>query len=200
MFLLVMLLICLFLSTVNAAENDFGIVHAWIKFEDGEWQTAGIDGVTLKVHEPFKLKVTVDAKVECDVYVVIGGPGNTKTYETVEGPSKCGTAQIPEYVEDLDCPVGWNRTFEWTVCPTGNWTQGTAPLNLHVFFITMGEDKKIALGLINAYISPEIWEGTVHGINGDSDSTTSQNTPGFEGVFLSALFAVMVMLKRKQHN
>ncbi len=195
--LLILLLYCSS-SIAHAAENDFGVVHAWIKFEDEEWQTAGIDDVTLKVREPFELKVTVETKVECNVYVVVGGPGNTKTYETVEGPSKCGTAQTPDYIDNHDCPVGWNQTVEWTVRPTGNWTQGTAPLNLHVFFTTAEEDKEIALGLINAYISAEEWDGTNDDIDGNSDGTNSQPTPGFEGVLLLALFTIMVILKRKQ--
>ncbi len=191
-------MLLLFLSsTINAVENDYGIVHTWIKFRDGDWQDTGVDDVTLKVHEPFELKVTIETKVECNVYLEIGGPGITKTYETVEGPSEMGTGKAADYIDNYDCPIGWNQTYEWTVRPTGNWTQGTAPLNLQVFFTTPDGDGKTALGLINAYVSPEGWEDATDGANGNSDITSGQHTPGFEGVILLVLLAVVVMLKRK---
>lgn len=186
--------------TIEAVENDYGILHAWVRFQDGDWQDAGITNVTLKVHEPFDLKVTVETKVRCNVYLEVFGPGITQTYETVDGPSRMGTGNVADYIDNYDCPIGWNQTYEWVVRPTGNWTQGTAPLNLQVFFTKLGEKEKIALGVINAYISQKEWEGSLCGIHISSDDTTSQNTSGFEGVFLLILFVIIATLKRKKQR
>jgi sarcinarray family protein len=189
-----------------AAENEHGTVKAWIKLQDGEWQNASVDDVTLKVFEPFNVKVTITTKVECDLYLDISGPGSTKTYETVEGPSECGTADRAYYIDDYDCPIGWNKTYEWTVQPTGNWTEGTAPLNLYVGFDPpdIDDQTQIAIGLINAYIGPEEWEGSTNN-DTNEDFTNGNNggssTPGFElfAIMFAAITAYIIST-RKQRN
>ena len=193
---LVSFVILLLGASVSAAENEFGAAKAWIKLQDGEWQNASVYDVTLKVHEPFNVKLTVTTKVECNVYILIDGAGSTVTYELIEGPS-----EYDDYLDNYNCPIGWNQTFEWVARPTGNWTEGTAPLNAHIFFFTMEEDKKVGIGLINAYISPEEWEGSTTGnTNGESsndDNNQGQSTPGFELILVVYSIALALFWKRR---
>jgi len=197
---LVFVLIFLLVHLASARENEFGTVHAWVKLQDGEWQNASVDGVTLKVHEPFYVKVTVTTKVECHVSLEIYGPGQTVTYEVIEGPS-----EYNKWIDSMNCPLDWNKTYEWTVCPTGNWTEGYAPLNLFVQF-TVPKDhfETEDIGIINAYISPEEWKGSTTGdTDGESsndDNNQGQSTPGFELLIILTAIALILCWERKQTN
>jgi len=114
----------------DAGECEYGTVQAWARTLDengewGEWQNATVHA-KLKVHEPFQVKVRVTSKVDCKhLYVSLERAGNTASYEVVEGSSK-----IMDYVRNHDVPAGWSKTYEWTVRPTGNWTDGIAALNI----------------------------------------------------------------------
>jgi len=159
-----------------------------------QWREALVDGVTLKVHEPFKVKVWVKTKV--DVHVLDMGlydPGVTKVFEVVEGPSKNG-----EHILKYDVPEGWTKTYEWTVRTTGKWTEGLTTWNICITFMKTQDDYKgIDKTIIHAYISPNEWKEENGGKNNNQNEESS-HTPGFEFVALS--IAVMLYIWRKRNG
>ena len=52
--LLASFLLLILISNYTAAENDFGIVYAWSNDEP-----ATVEGMVLKINEPFTVKVTI---------------------------------------------------------------------------------------------------------------------------------------------
>ena len=183
----------LFAYNAKAWECEYGTVNAWVKLsDDTQWREAMVDGVTLKIHEPFKVKVQVTTKTECHVDISLYVPGVTKVFEVVEGPSKIG---FGEDIGEYDIPANWSKTYEWTVRPTGEWTEGWAPLNTNIQFTTsnIGDYKIIDKTIIHAYISPEEWKESE---NTNEGSQGSHGTPGFEFVTLS--LAIMLYIWRRK--
>jgi len=189
----ILFLVGIFLFAYNAKawECKYGEAKAWVKLSnDTEWREAMVDGVTLKVHEPFKVKVWV--KTKADIYVVgigLSSPGVTKVFEKLDGPSLIGD-EILKY----DVPANWTKTYEWTVRPTGKWTEGWAPLNFGVVFMKTQDDyKNIGKTVIHAYISPEEWNGSSEN---NQNEDKSHHTMGFEFVTLSLVIMLYIWRKR----
>ena len=179
-------------TNVNAWECEYGEAKAWVKLSnDTQWREAMVDGVTLKVREPFKVKVWVKTKTECYVDIELYDPGITKVFEVVEGPSKNG-----EMIYSDNCPANWTKTYEWTVRPTGEWTEGWAPLNILVQFTQdpTGYTNKIDKTIIHAYISSEEWKENE---NTDGESQGGHHTPGFEFFVVMAAIAMIVWRRWK---
>ncbi len=188
-------LLAFFVYPLYAWECDYGTVKAWVKLpNETEWREAIVRGVTLKVHEPFKVKVQVATKTKCHVDIELYDPGVTKVFEVVEGPSRNG-----EMIYNTNVPANWSKTYEWTVRPTGEWTEGWAPWNVEVFFMrTQDDGKKIDRTIIHAYISPEEWKGESEEIkeNNQSDvNSPSQNEEnGRLGISILVVIIVVILL------
>lgn len=209
--ILFLIFLLIFTSVIAARENEFGSVNAWVKIKDRDWQKIRVDNVTLKIGEPVDIKVTLSTKIECNTYVEIEGPGNTVTYELIEGPSK-----YSEFYIIKDCYAGWNETLYWRFYPTGNWTVGTAPLNLFVQFTKIiydeihgtydSEDRTINAGLINAYISSQVWEGDIVNLESNEIDKTNKvidsdkKSVGFEFILMIFIFLSFIMLIKKQRK
>ena len=207
--MVILLCIILFFNPlIDAAENDYGSVYAWVKVRDGEWENATVHE-TLKIHEPFVIKVTITAKINCDIIPKIYGPGKTVTYEVIEGPSR-----YSESLFNLDCSAGWNKTYEWEMRSTENWSDGIAPLNIRVQFIKNLYDndgkfydydtKKTDFTLLAAYIEPEEWNGSADTVSsGDvvhTEMYPEEKTPGFEMIGLLLLVYLFALFRRKQRK
>lgn len=186
-------------SNVEAGECEYGKVEAWARTLDengewGEWRNATVHE-TLKVHEPFQVKVKVTAKVECSVSLWLSEAGTIIAYETINGPSEIAAHIPPSHVS-----AGWNNTYQWTIRPTGNWTEGAAALNIRVQFHVLHDDKFVDFTIIAAYISSEEWEG--NGSNGGGNGGGG-GIPGFEGALMvTAILAVGAMnfLRKNARN
>ena len=195
----IFLLAIMIASNVEAGECEYGKVEAWARTLDengewGEWRNATVHE-TLKVHEPFQVKVKVIAKVDCAlVDLSLERMGTIKAYEVVEGPSK-----IMDWIYNDNCSKGWSKTYQWTIRPTGNWTEGTAALNIRGAFYQDGY-KYVDFTIIAAYISSEEWEG--NGSNGGGNGGGG-GIPGFEGALMvTAILAVGAMnfLRKNARN
>ena len=57
-------------------ENDFGIVNAWYN-----GQEATVKNIQLKVGEPAEITVSVNSKIDCNVYVKLINPLVTVPYD-----------------------------------------------------------------------------------------------------------------------
>ena len=186
-------LLAFFVYPLHAWECDYGEAKAWVKLpNETEWREAIVRGVTLKVHEPFKVKVQVATKTKCYIDVSLYIPGYTKVFEIIKGPSKIG------YGEDISWHSNYSgliKTYEWTVRPTGKWTGGWAPLNILIQFTQdpTGYTNKIDKTIIHAYISPEEWNGSSEN---NQNEDKSHHTMGFEFVTLSLAITLYIWRKR----
>jgi len=129
------LLICI--SNCTAAENEFGIVTAWSNDEP-----ATVEGMVLKINEPFTVKATIESKIDGYVFVKLSEPGVT-------------TAS------------GWKTTYIWKLKPNGDWTNGNAPINLFVQFNKAHDDvRMIQFTIVNPHILDELYSGFKGDIDG----------------------------------
>ena len=169
-----------------AWECRHGEAYAWVKLAgDSEWREAVVRNVTLKVGEPFEVKIMVKTKIKCDVDISLYEPGLTKAYEVIEGPSENG-----EHITIYDCEKNWTKTYRWRLQSTQNWTEGYAPLNFNVWFMRgLNDFKHIEKTIIYAYISSEKWKG--NGNEGDGGKESHGGIPGFELSLLILAFLVM---------
>lgn len=154
----------------KAWECEYGEAKAWVKlYGEKEWKEAIVKGITLKVKEPFEIKIFIRTKIDCWVAFELYEPGKTRAYEAIKG------GELERFYNTQDLPANWTNTYYFKVRPTGNWTRGTAPLNLFVQFTKSMEDyKTIHKTVIYAYISPEKWE-------------VKKEIPGFEAIFIILL-------------
>ena len=181
----------LFAYNAKAWECEYGTVNAWVKLsDDTQWREAMVDGVTLKIHEPFKVKVRVTTKTECHVGIELYDPGVTKVFEVVDGPSKNG-----EDIDEINRANGWSKTYEWTVRPTGKWTGAYGPLNVFIQFTRpyIGDYEIIDKTIIHAYISSEEWKESEN----KESSHSSHGMPAFEFFAVMAAIAIVAWRRRK---
>ena len=181
----------IFISNCTAAENEYGIVVAWFNEEP-----ATVDGITLKINEPFTVKATVESKIDGYVFVKLSEPGVTNAYEVIEGPS-----EIDEFIDNMNIESGWKTTYIWKLKPNGDWTNGNAPINLFVQFNKAHDDvQKIQFTIANPYILDEQYSGPAPTRTAtdpsSTDQTPSQGSPGF-GVMGALLGIMLVVLRRR---
>jgi len=103
-------------------ENDFGIVNAWYN-----GQEATVKNIQLKVGEPAEITVSVNSKIDCNVYVKLINPLVTIPYEILSGPS-----DLDESIDNRGVKSGWITNYTWIITPNGDWTNGNAPINIFV--------------------------------------------------------------------
>ena len=178
------------ISNCTAAENEFGIVYAWSNDEP-----ATVEGMVLKINEPFTVKATIESKIDGNIYVLLSEPGVTTAYEVIEGPS-----EMDEYIDNMNIESGWKTTYIWKLKPNGDWTNGNAPINLFVQFDQSFDDiRKIRFTIANPHILDEQYSGfniIPTRTTTDPSSTnqsSSQGSPGFGvvGALLGILLAVV---------
>ncbi|MCD4797847.1 MAG: sarcinarray family MAST domain-containing protein [Methanosarcinales archaeon] len=172
-------------------ENEYGIVNAWYN-----GQEATVRNVQLKIGEPVEIKVEVMSKIDGHVNVELESPLKTKSYEVVSGPSL-----IDESIDNLFIKSGWNETYIWIIKPTGEWTNGNAPINLFVQFTkAYDEYEHVEFTIANPYILDEQYSGPAPTRTATDPSSTdqppSQGSPGF-GVAGALLGIALVLMARR---
>ena len=181
------------ISNCTAAENEFGIVYAWSNDEP-----ATVEGMVLKINQPFTVKVTIESKIDGDICVRLYEPGVTNAYEVVEGPS-----EIDEFIDNMKIESGWKTTYVWKLKPNGDWTNGNAHLNLFVQFNKAHDDVRMIYFTIT---NPRILDEQYSGFNiiptrtitdhSSTDQPPSQGLPGF-GVVGALVGIALVMMARR---
>ena len=179
----ILLVVIAIASSVEAGECEYGKVEAWVRTlnengEWGEWKNATVHE-TLKVHEPFQVKVKVTTKVECSVSLWLSRSGTISAYEVVEGSSS-GIGMDHAIFEDGK--VNWSNTYQWTIRPTGNWTNGVAALNIRTQFHVPYDNKFVDFTIIAAYIESEEWEGNINDGGENNGGSGGGGLPGFGGL------------------
>ncbi len=195
------LLVLAVIPLAHAGECKYGTVEAWARTlnEDGgwgEWKNATVHE-RLQTHEPFQVKVRAATKVDCtsvDLYLIRAG--TTEAYEVVDGPSDI-SGVIPRGVFHETCNASWSKTYTWTVRPTGNWTRGTAVLNVRGGFYRGGY-KNVDFTVIAAYIQAKEWQ------DGGGDTADSGHNggsiPGCATVATVASILVALAVYQTRHT
>jgi sarcinarray family protein len=186
-------LLLISISNCTAAENEFGIVYGWSNDEP-----ATVEGMILKINEPFTVKATIESKIDGDICVQLYEPGVTNAYEVIEGPS-----EIDEWIDNMNIESGWKTTYVWKIKPNGDWTNGNAPINLFVQFNKAHDDvRMIDFTIANPHILDEQYSGfniiptRTTSDPSSTDQPQSQGSPGF-GVAGALLGIALVVMARR---
>ena len=172
-------------------EKNYGIVNAWFNGEE-----ATVENIHLKVGEAAEIKVEVIAKVDESINIKLINPLVTESYEVVSGPSN-----LDEWIDIMNVESGWHETYVWTIKPTGEWTNGNAPINLFVqFHKDINDDETVKFTIVDPYILDEQYSGPVPTRTTTDPSSTdqppSQGSPGF-GVAGALLGIALVVMARR---
>ena len=172
-------------------EKNYGIVNAWFNGEE-----ATVENIQLKVGEPAEIKVEVISKVDESINIKLINPLVTESYEVVSGPSN-----FDEWIDIMNVESGWHETYVWTIKPTGEWTNGNAPINLFVQFTKAHDEyEHTKFTIANPYILDEQYSGSAPTRTAadpsSTDQTPSRGSPGF-GVAGALLGIVLVMMARR---
>jgi len=184
---------CIIIQSCTAGENEYGIVKSWY-----DNQPATVEGVVLKINEPVEIKVEVTSKVDAFfIGIELCEPGVTKSYDVISGPSDFG-----EYISEYDIKSGWVKTYTWTICPNGNWTDGNAPINIFVQFNKeINDDRIIQYSIANPYIFDEQYSGSSPShttINSSSTNQSQSNSSPSFGIIAALLSVALVVMWRQR--
>ena len=186
----------LWLSQIALAEpeeNEFGIVNAWYN-----GQEATVKDVQLKIGEPCEIKVEVTSKKNSYIAIYLDSPLVTKAYQTISGPS-----EMDEWIHAANVESGWNETYSWIIVPTGDWTNGNAPINIFVQFTTPDNDRQsVEFTIANPTILDDQYSGSSpsHTITNSSsnDQSQSNSSPSFGIICALLSLALVVMWKKRK--
>jgi MAST domain-containing protein len=157
----------LFLQSNATATSEFGKIDVY--FNDQILPGETIATPTLKIGEPFNVKVNVTVYQECQVSGQISEieSGN---FEMIEGPS-----QMNRY-SSVELKPNESHIFEWTIKPTEGWAGGSLPINFRYSLLEKGNPEPILnSGFTVAYctISNEHYQGETP----NSEQPASENQP-----------------------
>ena len=190
--ILTVLCVLVFLTPIGyAAENEYGNVIAWFNNEK-----ATVEDISLKINEPFIVKIDIESNIDGNVYVQLYEPGVTTAYNVIKGPS-----EINEWIDNPKINSGWKKTYTWTLKPNGEWTLGKAPINIMVSFSKEGTQLPIEFTIANPYILDEQYSGSTPKPTSDPKSTdqppSSEGSPGFGVVAALMGVAAMVIITKR---
>jgi sarcinarray family protein len=181
------------IALAEPEENDFGIVNAWYN-----GQEATVKDVQLKIDEPFEIKVEVTSKKNSYIAIYLDSPLTTKAYQTISGPS-----EMDEWIHVTNVESGWNETYSWIIVPTGDWTNGNAPINIFIQFTTPDNDKQsVEFTIVNPTILDEQYSGSNPSHTTTTSSSTNQSQSNSSPSFgiIGALLSVALVVRWKQRN
>ena len=173
-------------KVASAEENEYGIAKVWFNERNATVET--IEGVKLKINEPFDVRVEIESKINGHVTLILQEPGITKAFEVLSGPSK-----LDQKISNLNIESGWSKIYRWKLTPSGAWKNGNAPINLLVKFynIKSKKDKIMQFTIANPYILDEQYSGAVP----TPEKTVSPvGTQAKETPFLPVIFTVGTLI------
>ena len=87
-------------------------------------QEATVKGVTLQVDEPFTIDLNITPDSDSIVSVILMEPGTGRSYKSLGG-------NVTYDFSDVRCKSGETCRFQWLLAANGDWTDGTAPVNIY---------------------------------------------------------------------
>ncbi|AKB51555.1 hypothetical protein MSBRW_2302 [Methanosarcina barkeri str. Wiesmoor] len=199
-------MVLLLLTNIVSAGSQYGTIDVY--YNDQLLPGKEVVKPTLKIGEPFKVKIDLTLNQTSILFVKICSLRVGTPYEVITGPSEFDKKL---YFESLDPGT---YTYEWILKPTGEWEGGTMPVNIWYQIHNVGEDKPLVQGEFTVaypYISNEHYQGetpTFEQSESENQPTskkpTSENSsspassPAFSLVTaISALVLVFLILSRQ---
>ncbi|AKB81559.1 hypothetical protein MSBR3_0981 [Methanosarcina barkeri 3] len=199
-------IVLLFLTNVVSASSQYGTIDVY--YNDQLLPGKEVAKPTLKIGEPFKVKIDLTLNQTSILFVKICSLRVGAPYEVITGPSEFDKKL---YFESLDPGT---YTYEWTLKPTGEWEGGTMPVNIWYQIHNVGEDKPLVQGEFTVaypYISTEPYEGEIptseqpasedqstSGKPASENSSSSASSPAFSLITaISALVLVFLRFSRQ---
>ena len=197
--------VLLLLVGTASASSQYGSIDVY--YNDKILPGKEVAKPTLKIGEPFKVKVEMTLNQTSNLFVQVCSLGGN-FFEVIDGPSEF---EKTKYIKSLD---PGKYTFEWTIIPTDEWAGGSIPLNFWYQINLPGEDEPAIKGEFTiAYctISNEHYEGetptseqpksenqSTSGKPASENSSSPASAPAFSLVTaISALVLVFLKLSRK---
>jgi sarcinarray family protein len=153
-------------------------------------QEATVENVTLKVDEPFTVDLNITPDTDSIVSIILMEPGNSRSYKSLGG-------NVTYDFIDVKCKSGETCRFHWSLAANGDWTEGTAPVNI---YYQLNDAKKCDLMLysgeftvVDPYISPAHY--TAAGLN-DPDHPKAQASIQSAGLVPIALLAAFLIARK----
>jgi MAST domain-containing protein len=196
----------LLIPSVTLAESPYGSMEVY--YNDKLLPGKETAKPTLKIEEPFKVKINLTVYQKSDVYVSLSCM-EKDSFKIIKGP----TSRIEEYSKPDILEANSSKEYEWTVEPTEKWSGGSLPLDIYYTILAHGDSEPlINSGFTVAYctISNEHYEGETptskkpesenQSTSGKPDSENSSSpasAPAFSLVTaISALVLVLFRLSR----
>ena len=197
--------VLLLLVGTASASSQYGSIDVY--YNDKILPGKEVAKPTLKIGEPFKVKVEMTLNQTSNLFVQVCSLGGN-FFEVVDGPSEF---EKTKYIKSLD---PGKYTFEWTIVPTDEWAGGSIPLNFWYQINLPREDEPAIKGEFTiAYctISNEHYQGetptseqsasetqTTLGQPASENSSSSASAPAFSLVtVISALVLAFFRLSRQ---
>ncbi|WP_445474976.1 sarcinarray family MAST domain-containing protein [Methanococcoides methylutens] len=193
-----LLVVCLILivsifsiSPTALAYNPYGEIYTYEAYYNDKVLELDAAKPTLKVGEPFKVKVEFTVYQE---YKVSGKLTEIESgnFEVIDGPSEMDTYSVA-YLNPNE-----SHTFEWTLKPTDGWVGGSLPLNFHYSIVEKYNPEPVVndeFTIVYPYISTEYYDGPATQPAEPPETDTNQ-TPAF--TLPAALLAIALVALRKK--
>ena len=187
--LIVATIICLSQNVLaEPVEKEYGSINAWFNGKE-----ATVENIQLKINEPAEIKVEIISNIDGNIHFELTNPLVTESYKVIDGPSL-----IDERIDVFNVEPKWTNTYIWMVEPTGDWTNGNAPINIFVqFHKGINEDETVEFTIANPHILDEHYSGpTRTDAPSSTDQPPSQGSPGFGAACALLGIALVVMARR----
>ncbi len=186
----------------DAAECEYGSVHAWFRSSDGIWENATAHPV-LQRGESFEIKIRIQITTDLKVVYLKLHEFGTPVYEVITGPSTMEQL-LEHWRPTLD---NQSTVYLWKLRVRANtsWVNGYSPLEVYVQFTRNdADDDSITFDVLNAYILDELWEDysskTINGnVSLQKKNVHQLSHPSVIGA-LFILFLTGMYIREKQHR
>ena len=194
--LIAMVVGILFFPTVAIANSPFGEMDVY--FNDKLLPGEEIAKPTLKINEPFKIKVNINVYQEYKVSGKLTSLGEDY-FEVIDGPS-----EMDQYSR-IVLKANQSHVFEWTIIPTDKWAGGSMPINFHYSIVEKGNPEPLVNSEFTvAYctISNEYYKGETpiseeQPVSETESSPTAAYAPAFTLLGALSVFALFFALFRR---
>lgn len=113
-------------------------------------QEATVTGISFMVGEPFTVEVNVTPEENAGIYIMLYEPGYKQAYDRISGETKGAVIQ-------RRCDCNMTEHFKWVLAANGNWSNGTAPVNVYYQIEPEDGGERIRGGftVVNPYLKSE---------------------------------------------
>lgn len=189
------LLVFLLTSSVTMAGSPYGSMDVY--YNNNILPGAEVAKPTLKIGEPFNIKISLTVNQKSDVYASLSCMDKS-SFEIIDGP----TLRIGDYSKANILETNSTIEYEWMVKPTERWAGGSIPLDIYYEIYDHGSPEPLVKGGFTvAYctISNEQYAGEIptsenRPTSGTEPSSTLASTPAFS--LLAAVLALVLVFFR----